>query len=380
MDMCREDFPLKDSYVDGFIIAFMVSCVVAFLSFAYYFPIPVLTLIGWYYWFHTKNFPANLVDNYKVAIIGTGFSGLNAAIECKNAGIPFVVFERNSEIGGTWWENTYLGCECDVASHLYSFSFELNPNWSRKFSNQREILQYMKHCVQKYGLSENIRLKHKVTCGTWDEKNAVWVVEYENANGEKCVENFRFIIAGTGPLNRPNTPMEFQEGLRTFRGQCFHTAQWDGDCDLKGKRVAVIGSAASALQVVPHLCNIAAETFVFQRTPNWIFPKENYSYSNVAKAMFAYVPFAMRFYRWYIYFHNESLFWLLFSGGWRNEKVRELVQKFLVGYFQDAKLANSFTPTYEIGCKRILLSDNLGMVLFVYLVMFLFGCNILFIG
>jgi cation diffusion facilitator CzcD-associated flavoprotein CzcO len=364
MDGSNDRSPLL--IIDLFIIFVFLSIGGAYLSLLYYFPaigagLSFIFLL-WRYCFSQSKVQIPKNSNYTTAIIGTGFSGINAAIECKNNGIPFFLFEKNSSIGGTWRENTYLGCECDVASHVYSFSFELNPNWTRKYSGQSEILEYLNFVVNKYNLLPLIKFQCNVISSTWIEKEQLWELKYENGKKEIIIEKFRFIITGTGALNRPNIPNEFKEGLKVFQGKSFHTAYWDNEYDFKDKRIGIIGSAASALQVVPNVSKLTSKTYVFQRTPNWIFPKENYTYSSRVKDIFNFFPFLMKIYRLFLYIHNECLFWLLFTSGPVNKNISEMVKNFLFKFFKDDKdLAKKFIPNYEIGCKRILVSDNFGM-------------------
>ena len=204
--------------------------------------------------------------DFRVAIVGTGFSGLGAAIRLKQDGIEdFVVFERADDVGGTWRDNTYPGIACDVPSHLYSFSFAPNPGWSRTFSPGGEIEEYLRRCAAHFDVLPHVRFEHEVTGAAWDDALERWRVETTAGSFTAQV-----LISGTGPLSEPSIPRI--PGLESFEGNAFHTAQWDHDQDLRGRRVAVIGTGASTIQVVPRIQPEVERLHLFQRTPPWIMP------------------------------------------------------------------------------------------------------------
>lgn len=208
------------------------------------------------------------VPHHDIAIVGSGFSGLGMAIQLKKAGRhDFVLLERAAEIGGTWRDNHYPGAACDVPSHLYSFSFEPNPNWTRYYSRQAEILDYMRHCAAKYDLAPHVQVNSELVEARWDELQQHWHLTI--ANGRRLTT--RVLISGVGGLSRPALPNV--KGLDQFQGTMFHSAEWNHDYDLRGKRVAVIGTGASAIQFVPEVAKVAGEVVLFQRTPPWIIPK-----------------------------------------------------------------------------------------------------------
>src|SRR5438445_489380 len=199
-------------------------------------------------------------------IVGAGFSGLCAAIQLKRAGFrDFVILEKADRVGGTWRDNTYPGCACDVPSHLYSFSFEPNPRWTRTFSPQPEIWSYLRHCAEKYGVMPHIRFHHELRSAQWDARAQRWIVA--TAGGTYAA---RVLIAATGALSDPAIPA--LPGLESFQGTVFHSAQWDHSHDLRGRRVAVVGTGASAIQFVPRIQPLVETLHVFQRTPAWIMP------------------------------------------------------------------------------------------------------------
>ncbi|HKL63738.1 MAG TPA: NAD(P)/FAD-dependent oxidoreductase, partial [Woeseiaceae bacterium] len=206
----------------------------------------------------------------RIAVVGTGFSGLCMGIKLREAGFEdFTLFEKADAIGGTWRDNTYPGAECDIPSALYSYSFEPNPRWAHKWSHQPEILRYMEHCAEKYGLYPHIRLDTEVAKARWDDDEARWHLTL----GDGSEEVFDVFVTGVGQLSRPFVPEI--PGLDEFTGPSFHSARWDHDVDLAGRDVAVIGNAASAVQFVPRIATKVRSLAVFQRTANWMLPKND---------------------------------------------------------------------------------------------------------
>jgi cation diffusion facilitator CzcD-associated flavoprotein CzcO len=203
----------------------------------------------------------------RVAIVGSGFGGLGAAIRLMQEGITnFVLLERAGDVGGTWRDNTYPGCECDVQSHLYSFSFAPNPAWTRSFSPQPEIQAYLQRVARDFGVLPHVRFHHEVRGAAWDDAARVWRIDTTRGPFTASV-----LVMATGALSDPLVPD--LPGLERFRGRAFHSARWDHDFDLTGRRVAVIGTGASAIQLVPAIQPLVGQLFVFQRTPPWILPR-----------------------------------------------------------------------------------------------------------
>ena len=287
-------------------------------------------------------------------IIGTGFGGLGMAIALRKQGITdFVILEKGNDVGGVWRDNSYPGAACDVPSHLYSFSFEPNPNWSRKFSPQAEIFAYLKHCAEKYQLLPQIAFGTEVSAADYDEDQALWRVTTKDQKQLTA----RLLLCATGQLSRPALPVI--PGSDTFAGPAFHSAQWRHDLDLSGKRVAVIGSGASAIQFVPAIAGKVAHLDVFQRSAPYILPRVNTAYSNLTKQIFTALPWLLRMYRCGIYLVYESRF-LAFS---RFKILMRLVgglpfQRMLKRDIADAALRAKMVPDYPIGCKRLLLSSE----------------------
>jgi cation diffusion facilitator CzcD-associated flavoprotein CzcO len=288
-----------------------------------------------------------------VIIIGSGFAGLGMAIQLRRAGMgSFVVLERGPDIGGTWRDNTYPGCACDIPSHLYSFSFERHADWTRMFPTQPEIWSYLKHCVTKYKLGPAIRCNAEVRKAEFDEASHLWRVE--TAEGETLTA--RVLVSAMGPLSRPAYPK--LPGLDRFQGCTFHSAEWNHSYDLCGKRVAVIGTGASAIQLVPEIAPEVAQLHVFQRTPPWIVPKMDREIRAWERVMFRWMPGYMRMFRNFLYWRQE----LLALGLTVNPKYMKRVEKFARDHIErhvsDAELREKVTPDYVIGCKRILISND----------------------
>ncbi len=301
---------------------------------------------------HPLNPPSAETD-VKVAIVGAGFSGLCMGVKLKEAGeSDFVIFEKATEVGGTWRENHYPGCACDVPSHLYSYSFETNPNWSRAFSPQLEILDYLKHCEQKFELTPFIKFGTGVTGAEWDEAGCFWRVM--TSDGKTTTA--RVLVSGAGGLHIPAYPDI--AGLETFEGAKFHSAKWDHSYDFKAKRVAVIGTGASAIQFVPEIAPDAAHVTVFQRTAPWIMPKMDRTYTEEQLRRFEFSPAARWVLRMLIYLRLEFTT-RLFTTGKRKVKASE---KFglqnITDHIKDPELRKAVTPTFPLGCKRTLLSND----------------------
>jgi len=288
-----------------------------------------------------------------VLIVGTGFAGLCMAIKLREAGITdFVVLERASEPGGTWRDNNYPGCACDVQSHLYSFSFELNPDWSRMFARQPEIKAYLAHCVEKYELAQHIRYGATVNEARFDDAASVWRVRTEDGRSFSA----RFLVSGMGGLSTPAYPDV--KGLSNFKGKTFHSADWDHAYDLKGKRVAVIGTGASSIQFVPQIAKEVAQLDLYQRTPPWIMPKADRAISGREQRLFRKYPIAQKAVRAGIYALMESRA----LGFVVNPKLLTLAERFARSYIArkiaDPVLRAKVTPDFAFGCKRVLISND----------------------
>ncbi|MDX6253337.1 MAG: hypothetical protein QOF10_6697 [Kribbellaceae bacterium] len=289
----------------------------------------------------------------EVAIIGSGFAGLCMGIKLRQAGYEdFVILEKADRLGGTWRDNTYPGCACDVPSYLYSFSFEQNPNWTRMFAPWDEILAYLEHCAAKYGIADKIRYGAEVTEAAFDESTGRWTVL---VNGGETIDA-RALVAGVGNLHQPKFPD--LPGLDSFAGRTFHSSQWDHDQDLTGRRVAVIGTGASAIQFVPRIAEQVDHLDVFQRTPPWITPKPDRTIGPRERTLHARFPAGQRAIRNLIYWGLEAR-GLGFTGNAKLMKGLELqAKRHLRKQVTDPVLRAKLTPAYQIGCKRLLQSND----------------------
>ncbi|WP_406427703.1 flavin-containing monooxygenase [Streptomyces sp. NBC_01589] len=291
-------------------------------------------------------------EHVRVAVIGSGFGGLGAAVRLRREGITdFVVLERADSVGGTWRDNSYPGCACDVPSHLYSFSFAPNPEWPRTFSGQEHIRAYLERVADTFGLRPHIRLGHEVTMMRWDDDELNWTIE--SANGTTIVADV--VVSATGPLSDPKMPDI--PGLTDFPGKVFHSARWDHDYDLTGKRVAMIGTGASAIQIVPSIQPKAGKLTLFQRTPPWVMPRMDRSISGAERWLHRTLPFTGAARRGLLWGIRE----LQVSAFTKHPNELGLVERIaksnIARAIKDPALRAKLTPSYRIGCKRILLSS-----------------------
>lgn len=287
-----------------------------------------------------------------VIIVGSGFAGLGAAIRLRRDGREnFLVIERGSEVGGTWRDNTYPGAACDVPSHLYSFSFELNPDWSRSFSPQPEIQDYLRRVAAKYDLADKHLFDTEVTEARWDDAAGRWLVDTTNGAFSATV-----LVGAVGALAEPKLPPI--AGIDTFEGEIFHSARWNHDADLAGKRVALIGTGASAIQIGPAIGGTVGHLDVYQRTAPWVMPRHDRTYSTLESLAYKHVPFLQRAAREAIYWGRESYV----LGFAFQPKVLKAAQKVaernIVKSIKDPALRERVTPDWQIGCKRILISNT----------------------
>ena len=288
-----------------------------------------------------------------VVIIGTGFGGIALAVALKKAGIEdFTILERASEVGGTWRDNTYPGCACDVASNLYSFSFAPNPNWSRTHSNQPEIFEYLKKVARDFNVYPHIRFKQNLQSAVWNSKKEFWEIETSNASFTCDV-----LVTAVGPFGDAVIP-DFP-GKDTFKGKAFHTLHWDKSYDISGKKVAVIGTGATGVQIVPELQKAAKKLTVFQRTPSHILPRVNIETSPVKRMASRYVPFFQRGIRAMWYTAYEGLVGLPQFVDPRFLVPYEATARYhLYKQIKDQDLRDKLTPNYRFGCKRPVFSSE----------------------
>lgn len=290
---------------------------------------------------------------YSQIIIGAGFAGLCAAIKLKQAGEHnFVLLERNAHLGGTWYDNHYPGAACDVESHLYSFSFEPKADWSRNFGPQQEILTYMEHCATKYDVARHIQYSKTVTGAVFNQATGTWVVS--TATGEEYTG--RVLLSCSGSLSQPALPAI--KGLSDFKGPLFHSAQWDRDFDYRGKTVAVIGTGASAIQLVPAIAPDVKQLLLFQRTAPWILPKPDAAIGSLRRWLYTNLPFMQRLYRYRLYWQHEALALGFLKLPVLMKIAAPVAKLFIKRSVNDKALQQKLVPNYSMGCKRILLSNN----------------------
>jgi cation diffusion facilitator CzcD-associated flavoprotein CzcO len=286
-----------------------------------------------------------------VLIIGGGFAGLCMAIRLRQMGLSFTVLERATEIGGAWHTNTYPGCSCDIPSQLYSYSFELKANWSRTFSRQSEILAYLQGCADKYQLCDDIWLSTEAREAVFDEADQVWRVRTDRGD----IIAAGALVSAMGPLSRlafPNVP-----GIDRFQGKAFHSSQWDHSYDFTDKKVAVIGTGASAVQFVPHIAAHVEKLSVFQRTPPWILPKFDVAHADWVIWMLRSIPGCKRLARSLLYWCQEAAC-IGFVHPALMRPIEWLALTYLARKIADPRLRTALAPSYAMGCKRILLSND----------------------
>jgi cation diffusion facilitator CzcD-associated flavoprotein CzcO len=290
----------------------------------------------------------------RILIIGSGFGGLGLGIRLKRAGIDsFTILEQSDALGGTWRDNTYPGAACDVPSILYSFSFEQKTDWTRKWSPQAEIRAYMEDCARRNDLLRHIRFGVRVTGARFDEASGTWTVR--TAAGEELVADV--LVSGVGQLHVPHVPAI--PGLDSFAGPRFHSARWDHGVELAGKRIGVIGNAASAIQFIPQIAPRAQRLTIFQRSANWMIPRGDRAYRGWEKWIFTHLPFITAIYRFWLWARGELfLYPVMRRRPWASRKATEQCLQHLEQTVHDPALRAVLTPDYPIGGKRILIADD----------------------
>jgi cation diffusion facilitator CzcD-associated flavoprotein CzcO len=287
----------------------------------------------------------------RIAIVGGGFAGIGCAIRLKQEGIhDFVVFERADDVGGTWRDNSYPGCACDVPSLLYSYSFAPEPEWPHAFSRQPEIWDYLRRCVRRFGITPHLRLGAEVNYAAWNREQRRWDLDTTAGSWTADV-----LVSAAGPLSEPAVPG--LAGLEAFTGTAFHSARWRHDHDLSGRRVAVVGTGASAVQFIPEIQPLVTRLSVFQRTPPWVLPRRDRRISSVERALYRRAPTTQKAARAGIYWGRELL-----VVGLRHPRLQgwqqALARHHLARNVPDPGLRAALTPDYVLGCKRILLSSS----------------------
>ncbi len=286
-------------------------------------------------------------------IIGAGFSGLAMAYRLQEAGQrDFIIYEQADELGGTWAANTYPGCACDVPAHVYSFSFEQKPDWSKLFANQPELLAYIKDVAAKHGLEKYIQYNKTVSSLTYDEASQIWSAQTDKGEVLKA----RYVIAAAGPLATPVMPEI--EGIEDFIGDLFHSAHWRHDVELTGKKVAVLGTGASAVQFVPEIVDQVGELKVFQRTAPWVLPRMEREFTNGELNTFRNRPALSRLVRRWLYWRSE----MRAIGFFRHPNLLRIFEwmgrRHLKAQINNEELREKLTPNFRFGCKRLLMSNQ----------------------
>lgn len=288
-----------------------------------------------------------------VLIIGAGFAGLGTAIRLRQAGVnDIVILERAQDVGGTWRDNTYPGAACDIPSNLYSYSFAQNPNWSRSFSGSAEILDYVHHLVDEYRLRPLIRFGQNVEAVAFDEAEGVWNVSTTGGEPFKA----RSVVMASGPLSNASFPK--MPGIERYEGHKIHSARWDHEYDFRGKRVAVIGTGASGIQIIPELVKVAGSVKVFQRTPGWVMPRPNFKTPEWNKSLFRHLPAAQTAVREALFWGHESMALAVIWNSPLTRIAERVGRAHLHRQVKDSWLRRQLTPDFRIGCKRVLVSND----------------------
>lgn len=308
--------------------------------------------------------------DFKVIVVGAGMSGICAGIKLEQAGLSYTIIEKNDAVGGTWYENNYPDCGVDTPNHFYSYSFERNPDWSGYFSKRDELYQYFEHCTDKYGIRDNIRLSTEVQSMQFDANTGLWRVSTRTSDGREETLSANVVISAVGQLNRPVIP-EF-EGLASFEGKYFHSARWEDDAELEGKRVAVIGTGCTAVQLLPKTADKASHVTVFQRSPHWLAPNQDY-YRPVEPGIrwaLKHIPLYAEWQRARMIFGFMDRNWPLVSADpdWPNperamNEANDMMRASLTAYISEQlgerqDLLDLCVPDFPVFGKRVIIDNN----------------------
>lgn len=294
-----------------------------------------------------------MAKTLSVGIIGAGPGGLALGILLKKAGFrDFTIFDREDGVGGTWRINTYPGLACDVKSHLYSYSFDLNANWSRLWSGQAEILEYFERCAQRYQLASNLELRTEITSAQWDGAGKTW--RLTTAEGD--TRTFDVVVSAVGLFTQPVLPDLVEE--EPFTGTLMHTARWDHSVDLADVSVAVLGTGSTAAQLIPEVAKVAKKVYSVQRSPTWILPKPDREYTDREKWVFAHVPLAKKIYRTRLWLRSESNIGVIEHGSDKTQEFKGVAMRVLEATVSDDTLRRKLTPDHPFGCKRLVFATE----------------------
>lgn len=293
------------------------------------------------------------MTDLSVGIIGAGPGGLALGIMLSRAGFrDFTIFDREDGVGGTWRINTYPGLACDVKSHLYSFSFDLNAHWSRLWSGQPEILDYFQRSADKHGLGTHLKLRTEIRSARWDSDTQRWCLT--TATGEQ--HHFNVVVSAVGLFTRPLLPDLVEE--EPFTGTVMHSSRWDHSIPLEGKKIAVLGTGSTASQLIPELAKVAGTVYSVQRSPTWILPKPDRRYTRGERWAFAHLPFAKKIYRTRLWLRSESNIAVIEHGSEKTEQFTALALRLLENTVDDEELRRKLTPDHPMGCKRLVFSSD----------------------
>ncbi|GAB3233358.1 flavin-containing monooxygenase [Mycolicibacterium hippocampi] len=294
-----------------------------------------------------------MAKTLSVGIIGAGPGGLALGTLLRKAGFDdFTIFDREDGVGGTWRVNTYPGLACDVKSHLYSYSFDLNPRWSRLWSGQEEILEYFERCARRYRLDAHLRLNTEIVSATWETADRTW--RLGTATGEEFT--FDIVVSAVGIFTQPVMPDLVEE--EPFTGTLMHTARWDHSVDLRDARVAVLGTGSTAAQLVPEVARVASKVYSVQRSPTWVLPKPDRPYTEREKWLFAHVPLAKKIYRTRLWLRSESNISVIENGSDKTQEFKGIALRTLEATIPDEELRAKLTPTHPFGCKRLVFATD----------------------
>jgi cation diffusion facilitator CzcD-associated flavoprotein CzcO len=291
-----------------------------------------------------------------VAVIGAGVGGIAAGAMLTDLGLRFAIFDKGNTVGGTWRDNTYPGCACDVPSHLYSLSFAQNPEWSRSYPAQPEIEAYLEKVTDDLDLRRSITFGAEIVATRWDDVEQRWTIVLADGQEHRA----RSVILATGPLSRPSLPEI--AGIADFTGTMFHSAQWKHDHSLEGERVAVIGTGASAVQFVPEIAPLADHVTVFQRSAPWVLPRDDRAAPQWRRSLYRRLPIMQRLHRWRVYLRQEMLATAFVGRGRAAQqlaaKIKDEVRKHIAASITDPEMQTALLPNYEPGCKRMLIANS----------------------
>ncbi|MBI3689860.1 MAG: NAD(P)/FAD-dependent oxidoreductase, partial [Mycolicibacterium aromaticivorans] len=297
--------------------------------------------------------PADRVTALSVGIIGAGPGGLALGIFLSKAGFrDFTIFDREDGVGGTWRINTYPGLACDVKSHLYSYSFDLNSQWSRMWPGQPELLQYFERSTDRHGLRPHLRLNTEITSAQWNSGANTWTL----TDSDGAQHTFDIVVSAVGMFTRPLLP-ELRE-QEPFTGTVMHTARWDHSVDLTGARVAVLGTGSTASQLLPEVAKVANKVYSVQRSPTWILPKPDRPYSDRERWVFRWIPFAKKFYRTRLWLRSERNISVIENGSDKTQEFKDISLRYLESSVADPELRSKLTPDHPLGCKRLVFAAD----------------------